>query len=168
EWWQTNQESGKASLLFGYPLGKAQRLLAGVDPSIGPIYTHGAVEILSRIYRDAGIQLPFTMPVADALPKTDWSRALIVAPPWSRGTPWMRKFGTFSTGFASGWMRIRGTRRRRSIDRGFVLSDHADWDELLSAIQATGAERVWVTHGYRSALARWFEEKGLEAVSIDT
>ena len=167
-WWRGNQQAGKASVLFAYPLGKAQRVLAGIDRSIGPIYTHGAVEQFNRIYREYGIDLPATEYARSAPVKTDWTRALILAPPLAKTSPWLRRFGDFSTGFASGWMRIRGTRRRRSIDRGFVLSDHADWPALLTAIRASGAERVWVTHGYRTALARWLEENGTEAHAIET
>jgi putative mRNA 3-end processing factor len=166
-WWRSNQEKGKASLLFAYALGKAQRVLAGVDPSIGPIYTHGAVERLTQVYRDAGIPLAKTIHAASAV-EQDWSRALILAPPSANGTPWMRRFGPVSTGFVSGWMRIRGARRRRSLDRGFVLSDHADWPALLSAIDATGASSVWVTHGYRHPLVRWLSEEGLQAQAVDT
>ncbi len=166
-WWRSNQAKGKASLLFAYALGKAQRVLAGVDPAIGPIYTHGAVERLTGIYRDEGISLPATIHAASAV-SPDWSRALIVAPPLANGTPWIRRFGPLSTGFASGWMRIRGARRRRSLDRGFVLSDHADWPGLLSAIDATGAASVWVTHGYRLPLVRWLRDKGLDARAIET
>jgi putative mRNA 3-end processing factor len=167
-WWKSNQEMGKASLLFAYSLGKAQRLLAGLDTSMGPILTHGAVENLNQLYRASGIPLPTTVPVGAAPKNTNWSKALIVAPPSAQGTPWMRRFGVLSTAFSSGWMQIRGTRRRRSIDRGFVLSDHADWPGLVGAIEATGAERVWVTHGYTSVLARWLQEKGLEAQSLQT
>jgi putative mRNA 3-end processing factor len=166
-WWRSNQEKGKASLLFAYSLGKAQRVLAGVDPSIGPVYTHGAVERMTGIYRQTGVALPETR-LAVAAGAADWARALIVAPPSANGTPWMRRFGRLSTGFASGWMRIRGARRRRAIDRGFVLSDHADWPGLLSAIEATGAGRVWVTHGYRSPMVRWLREQGRQAEAVET
>ncbi len=86
----------------------------------------------------------------------------------AKTAPWLRRFGDFSTGMASGWMRIRGTRRRRSMDRGFVLSDHADWPALVSATHNSGAERVWVTHGYRAPLARWLSENGAEADAIET
>jgi putative mRNA 3-end processing factor len=168
-WWRANQELGKASVLFAYTLGKAQRLLAEVNPEIGPIYTHGAVEKLTACYRETGIELPPTSPVSGAASGTDWGKALILAPPSCMGSPWLRRFRSLSTAFASGWMRIRGARRRRSLDRGFVLSDHADWPGLLSCIEATGAPRVWVTHGYRTALARWLQEsRGLEVKTIDT
>jgi len=167
-WWQSNQGMGKASLLFAYSLGKAQRLLAGLDPSIGPIFTHGAVENLNQLYRVSGMLLPTTMPVGAAPTNTRWSSALILAPPSAQGTPWMRRFGALSTAFVSGWMQIRGTRRRRSIDRGFVLSDHADWPGLLTAVQATGAEHIWVTHGYTSVVARWLQEKGWDTRPLQT
>jgi putative mRNA 3-end processing factor len=142
--------------------------LAGLDPSIGPIFTHGAVEKVNTAYRAGGIPLPETQHVAEAPRSTTWSRALILAPLSARGTPWTRRFGSYSTGFASGWMQIRGTRRRRAVDRGFVLSDHADWPALLSAIRATGAEHIWVTHGYNAVLARWLREQGLDARPVST
>jgi len=158
---------GKASLLFAYALGKAQRILAGLDASIGPIFTHGAVERLNGVYRESGVALPGTIHAASA-GERDWSRALILAPPSANGTPWTRRFGQVSTGFVSGWMRIRGARRRRSLDRGFVLSDHADWPGLQRAIVATGAERVIVTHGYEAVMVRWLSEQGLEASAFET
>jgi len=167
-WWRSNQQAAKASVLFVYPLGKAQRVLAGIDVSIGPIYTHGAVEQCNGIYRAACVALPATAYARSAPAKTDWTRALVLAPPLAKTSPWLRRFGDFSTGLASGWMRIRGTRRRQSIDRGFVLSDHADWPDLLTAVRSTGAARVWVTHGYRAAMARWLEENGMEAHAIET
>ncbi|MDY7094701.1 MAG: ligase-associated DNA damage response exonuclease [Acidobacteriota bacterium] len=168
QWWRGNREVGKTSVLFAYSLGKAQRLLAGIDATIGPIYTHGAVELLNQEYRESGVELPATAYVGDGKPEGGWAGSLVVAPPGAGGTPWMRRFGTTSTGFASGWTRIRGTRRRRSMDRGFVFSDHADWPGLLSAIEATGAQRVWVTHGYRLPLVRWLQEQGLEAEPVAT
>jgi putative mRNA 3-end processing factor len=167
-WWRANQEAGRASLLLGYALGKAQRLLAGLDPALGSIFTHGAVEKLTQDYRDGGIPLPRTTYVGAAPKETDWSRAMIVAPPSADATPWTRRFGSLSNGFASGWMRIRGARRRRSADRGFVLSDHVDWPGLTGSIEATGAERVWVTHGYTGPVVRWLRERGLEAHAVET
>jgi putative mRNA 3-end processing factor len=167
-WWRSNQDAGRASLLFAYSLGKAQRLIAGVDSEIGPIFCHGAIQKLNEIYREGGIALPPTRYAGAEEKGHDWTRALIVAPPSCNGTPWMRKFGTVSTAFASGWMRLRGARRRESLDRGFVLSDHADWPGLLSAIEATGAEKVLVTHGYRAQLVRWLTEHGLAAETLET
>ena len=167
-WWRANQERGRATLLLGYALGKAQRLLAGLDPSTGPILTHGAVERMTAAYRAAGVPLPPTTHVALADRDTDWSRALILAPPSAEGSTWPRRFGDYATGFASGWMLVRGTRRRRSLDRGFALSDHVDWPGLHAAIAATGAERVWVTHGYTGPVVRWLRERGLDAHAIAT
>jgi putative mRNA 3-end processing factor len=167
-WWNANRSAGKTTVLYAYALGKAQRLLAGIDTSCGPIFTHGAVERMNEAYREDGARLPSTIHVAAADRKTDWSASLVLAPPSAHGTPWLRRFGAISTGFASGWMRIRGTRRRRAIDRGFVLSDHADWPALLETIRATQAERIWVTHGYTAALVRWFNEHGRCAEVVPT
>jgi putative mRNA 3-end processing factor len=170
-WWKANQSAGRASLVFAYALGKSQRILAGLAAHgdfPGPIFTHGAVQVMTEAYRAAGIALPPTVHAAAAGPETDWSQSLIVAPPSAQGTPWIRKFGPVSTGFASGWMRIRGTRRRRSVDRGFVLSDHVDWPGLLAAIEATGAERVLLTHGYTAVVAHWLQGQGKDARAIAT
>lgn len=166
-WWRANRDAGRASVLFGYALGKAQRLLAGVlGAEEGPIFTHGAVERLNQDYRESGIALPPTTHAGSASRSQDWRGALIVAPPSAAGSTWLRRFGAASTAFASGWMRIRGARRRRSVDRGFVLSDHVDWPALLDAVDATGAERVWVTHGYREPVVRWLREHGLQAEAV--
>ena len=166
-WWRTNRDEGRASVLFGYALGKAQRLLAGlVDSDIGPVYTHGAVERLNLDYRAAGVRLVETRYASDLPRKHDFSGSLIVAPPSAAGSTWLRRFGDISTGFASGWMRVRGARRRRALDRGFVLSDHVDWPSLLAAVEGTGAQRVWVTHGTREPLVRWLTERGIEARAI--
>ena len=155
---------GARRVLFGYALGKAQRLLAGLaDADIGPVYTHGAVERLNRDYRAAGVRLAETRYASDLPRRHDFAGSMIVAPPSAAGSTWLRRFGDVSTGFASGWMRIRGARRRRALDRGFVLSDHVDWPSLLAAVEATGAQRVWVTHGTREPLVRWLTERGIEA-----
>jgi putative mRNA 3-end processing factor len=166
-WWQTNAAAGRASLLTGYSFGKAQRLLAGIDASIGPIAVHGAVELLNAAYRAEGVPLPATVRVTE-LSSAQMKRALVVAPPSVQGSPWLKRLGDFSDAFASGWMQLRGTRRRRGVDRGFVLSDHADWPGLQSAIAATGAERVIVTHGYEAVMVRWLQQRGLQAQSFAT
>jgi putative mRNA 3-end processing factor len=168
EWWAANAANHRASVLFCYSFGKAQRLLAGVDSNIGPIVTHGAVEPLNRAYREAGVQLPATKLVSEVVDKTDFSRALVLAPPSAAGTPWMKRFGEYSDAFASGWMLLRGARRRRAVDRGFVMSDHADWAGLNAAISASQASTIYVTHGYVPVMVRWLQEQGLEALSFDT
>jgi putative mRNA 3-end processing factor len=155
-------------VLFAYPLGKSQRLLAGLRDEDGAFFCHGAIEKLNRVYRANGIDLPATQWPSDQPKGFDWSQALVIAPPSARGSAWMKRFGVVSTAFASGWMRIRGTRRHKSIDRGFVLSDHADWSGLQSAISESGAQRVLVTHGYRTPMVRWLREKGLEADALET
>jgi putative mRNA 3-end processing factor len=167
-WWAANRAAGRASLLYAYSLGKAQRLLAGIDASIGPIWAHGAILKLNEDYRASGVALPPTFHPPNAPSKVAELAPLVLAPPGTHGTPWMRRFADAATAFASGWMMLRGTRQRRAVDRGFVVSDHADWPGLLGAIEATGAERVWVTHGYRDALLRWLGERGLEATSLAT
>ncbi len=167
-WWQGNADAGRPSLLMAYSLGKAQRLLAGVDAAIGPVLVHGAVEPLNQAYRAAGVALAPCQPAAQATTRAAWSRALIIAPPAVHGSAWARRFGEFSDAFASGWMQLRGARRRQGVDRGFVLSDHADWPGLQAAIRATGAERVIVTHGYEAVMVRWLREQGLQAGSFRT
>ena len=167
-WWQANAEAGRASLLMGYSFGKAQRLLKGVDARIGPIVVHGAVEALNRAYREAGVVLPTTLLATDVTDKALYKRALVVAPPSVANSVWARRFGDASDAFASGWMQLRGARRRRAVDRGFVLSDHADWPGLQRAIRATSASRVIVTHGYEDVMVRWLREQGLEADSFQT
>ena len=170
DWWRANQDAGRTSLLCAYALGKAQRLACAIAPDApGPIAVHGAVAKLDEAYHDAGVALPPTRYASPEVAKEIRGHGLVIAPPSANGTPWMRKFGAMSTGLASGWMRLRGPRRRRNFDRGFVLSDHADWDGLLEAIDATGAERVLVTHGYVDALARYLREvRSLDAAPLST
>jgi putative mRNA 3-end processing factor len=167
-WWGRNVLAGRASVLACYSFGKAQRLLAGVDASIAPIIVHGAVQPLNEAYRAAGVALPPVLHVSEVKDRADLRRALVVCPPSAVATPWVRRFGDASTAFASGWMQVRGTRRRGGYDRGFPLSDHADWPGLLAAIEATGAQRVIVTHGSGPVLARYLGEHGLRAEIFDT
>lgn len=167
-WWRANAEAGRASVLFGYAFGKAQRILAGVDATIGPIVAHGAVESLNAAYRASGVRLPPTLRVTDVRDRSLLRRALVLAPPGAQGTPWLKRFGEYSDAFASGWMQLRGARRRRAVDRGFVLSDHADWPGLMQAIGATGAQRVIVTHGETAVMVRWLRERGLRAEAFAT
>lgn len=167
QWWRANAAAGRCSVVFAYAFGKAQRILAGLDPSIGPIVCHGAVEPLNRVYREANVTLPPTSTVSE-IDKAALRHALVLAPPSAAGTPWMKRFGDYSDAFASGWMLVRGARRRRGVDRGFVVSDHADWPGLMQAIEATRAERVIVTHGSIPILVRWLRQQGLDASGFDT
>jgi len=166
-WWRRNAQEGRCSVMLCYAFGKAQRILSGLDPSIGHIVCHGAVEPLNRIYREGGVALPPTVMVGD-VDKAALRQSLVLAPPSAAGSPWIRRFGDFSDAFASGWMQLRGARRRRAVDRGFVLSDHADWPGLMQAIRATGAQRVIVTHGSIPVMVRWLCQNGYDAKGFDT
>ncbi len=167
-WWRDNAAAGQTSVLLAYALGKAQRVLAGVDPTIGPIYCHGAVERLNQAYRASGIPLPPTQAATMAPREKIAPGGLVLAPPSAAGTPWIRRFGDYTTAFASGWMRIRGTRRRRGIERGFVLSDHVDWPSLLDVIDQSQAETILLTHGPTEALVRLLHQRGLNAAALST
>ncbi len=168
QWWKQNQEQGESSVLIGYSLGKAQRILLNIDPEIGRIYTHGAVENTNEIARQQGINLPSTMRVTPETSKQEIIGSLVICPPSAAGSSWLKKFTPYSLGLASGWMGLRGARRRRAIDRGFILSDHADWGGLNEAVKATGAERIICTHGYNTIFSRWLSENGYEAMAIET
>jgi len=167
-WWRSNRERGLASVLFCYALGKAQRVLAELRAFTDePVYVHGSVASLVGVYRGAGVPMLTTLPVGTEK-KTDYRGALILAPPSAAGTPWMRRFGDHSTGFCSGWMRVRGDRRRRGYDRGFVLSDHADWPALIDTCRSSKAKQILLTHGYSDALTRYLREQGIAAGALQT
>ena len=168
EWWKASVEAGRTPILGAYSLGKAQRLLSLLDAGQGPILTHGAVEHTTEVLRQQGYALPPTTLVTPETKPKDHPGALVLCPPSAIGSTWARKFGALSTGFASGWMQLRGVRRRRAADRGFVISDHADWDGLNSAIGATGAERIFVTHGYTEIFCRWLIDQGHDAQIVPT
>ncbi|MBF9030172.1 ligase-associated DNA damage response exonuclease [Rhodobacterales bacterium HKCCE3408] len=167
-WWAATAAEGRTCVLGCYSLGKAQRVMAMLDPSIGPILTHGAIEGTNAVLRAQGLPLPDTVQVTPATAIADYPGAMVIAPPSALNSTWMRRFGAVSTGIASGWMRLRGVRRRRAADRGFVISDHADWDGLNDAVKATGAERIFVTHGYRQQFAHWLTEQGYDAGIVTT
>ena len=162
-WWAANRDENKTSILFGYSLGKAQRLLKHIDPSIGKIFTHGAIENMTDVLRSNYDFHPTTRITRDTK-KEELLGNIVLAPPSAHGGTWIRKMVPYVTASASGWMTFRGARRRRAIDRGFVLSDHADWDGLLNTVKETGAEKVIATHGYTDIFARYLrEEMGLDA-----
>jgi putative mRNA 3-end processing factor len=169
-WWQENRALKRASVLFCYALGKAQRVLALLRPFTSePVFVHGAVQSLTDVYRAAGIDMLPTIPVAETMRGKSFAGALVLAPEMAIGSTWMRRFGDHETAFASGWMRVRGNRRRRSFDRGFELSDHADWPALLRTVDESGARRVIATHGYAEPLARYLREtRGVDAGVITT
>ncbi|MCB0322954.1 MAG: ligase-associated DNA damage response exonuclease [Bdellovibrionales bacterium] len=166
-WIAENQRAGRASVLLGYSLGKAQRLLSLLSDLEEPVVVHGAVARFLPAYRRAGVELPSTISANEMHARLSLP-PVVVAPPSVQRTPWLRRFQPFELALASGWMMVRGTRRRRAVDRGFVLSDHVDWDALCNVIHATGAERVLATHGYTGALVRFLREAGLEADELKT
>ena len=169
-WWRENRDNDRPSIVFCYVLGKAQRILAELrDAADAPIHLHGAMVAMTDAYRDSGVPLAATERIGEDMRGKALARSLVLAPLSARGTPWMRRLPLASVGFASGLMRVRGVRRQRAFDRGFVLSDHADWPALLATIAETGASRVLVTHGWSEALARYLSEtRGLETGTIRT
>lgn len=164
-WWQENAAADLTSVLFCYSLGKAQRVLAELlHHTDEEVLVHGAMVEFNDLYEEAGVPLVPTRYVTDMGRKADFTGRLVLAPPSAFGTSWMRRFKPYRTGFASGWMRIRGNRRRRGFDAGFALSDHIDWHDLLRTIDDTGPRRVLATHGDTAALIRYLrEERGLDA-----
>lgn len=167
-WWQRNRERGVCSLLFAYALGKAQRVLAELTAFTDePVYLHGAVDSLTQVYRQAGVNMLPTLP-ATVQRAREYAGSLVLAPPSAAGSPWIRRFGEHSSGFCSGWMRVRGDRRRRGYDRGFVLSDHADWPSLLRTFSETGAQRILLTHGHTDTMVRFLREQGVDARTLRT
>ena len=169
-WWSANRDDERPSVLFCYVLGKAQRILAEIgDRADGPIHLHGAMAAMTDAYRDADIAMPPAERITEGMRGRTLARSLVLAPLSARGTPWMKRLPRASVAFASGLMRVRGVRRQRAFDRGFVLSDHADWRALLATIAETGASRVLATHGWSEPLARFLAEaRGLETGTIRT
>jgi putative mRNA 3-end processing factor len=162
QWWAENQAEGRTSVLFGYSLGKAQRLLKHLNLEIGKIYTHGAIENMTEVLRDM-VNFPETTRVTRETTKKELNGNLVLAPPSAHGGTWIRKMVPYVTASASGWMTFRGARRRRAIDKGFVMSDHCDWDGLLNSIKATGCEKVICTHGYTDIFSKYLREIGYDA-----
>ncbi|GGX56009.1 DNA ligase-associated DEXH box helicase [Tateyamaria omphalii] len=168
EWWAGCASAGKTAFLGCYALGKAQRLMSMLNPEIGPILTHTAIENTNAVMRAQGVSLPDTIQASADFDHKAHSGGLVLAPPSALGSAWARKFGPQENAFASGWMALRGIRRRRAGDRGFVISDHADWSGLLSAITDTGAENIYVTHGYTEIFTRYLNDQGWNAQVLQT
>jgi len=170
EWWAKNKAAQKTSVIIGYSLGKAQRIIANVDSSIGKIYAHGAIYNTTEIVRKMEIvnMPPIQKLNLGGITMKELQESLVVAPPSVMGSTWLNKLEPYSLAYASGWMSIKGIRRRELIEEGFSLSDHADWPGLNSAIKATGAQRILITHGYTAQLAKWLRESNLDASEIIT
>ena len=168
EWCKNNRNNGQLSILYGYSLGKAQRILQGLPESVGPIFTHSTIEAVLNVMRNQGVSLKNTIPVNEHLTRAELLSGVIIAPPAVQNSNWLKKFEPIRNGVVSGWMALRGARRRRNADKGFVLSDHADWEGLNEAISLTGAENVFVTHGFTDILSKWLIDKGLNAHPLET
>jgi len=168
DWWAGNAAQGITTILGAYSLGKAQRLISMLDPAIGPVLCHAAVENTNSVMRAQGITLPETVLADKEVTAKTHPRAMVIAPPSALGSAWSKKFGPQESGFASGWMAMRGVRRRRARDRGFIISDHADWAGLLWAIKQTEAENIYVTHGYTDIFTRYLNEQGWNAQVVPT
>lgn len=167
-WVLHNQGIGKASVLIAYSLGKAQRVLQALSGVTNKVLAHGAIYNVQQMLQQQGRNFIEVERVTPEMNKASFKNAVILAPPSADGTPWMKKFQPYSLGICSGWMQVRGNLRRRNADKGFALSDHCDWDSLLTAVKATGAERVFVTHGFQSAFSRYLNEQGIEAHEVST
>lgn len=168
-WWRQNEAEGRNSVLFAYSLGKAQRIINNLDLTIGEVFCHGAVWNSNQALIANGVKVVDIPRVTQEIPKSRFNGAMIIAPPSAIGSPWMKQFSPYQTGICSGWMQVRGTRRRRSADAGFVLSDHADWNGLIVAIKATEAEKVYLTHGSTAVFGKYLEEvEKIHAVELQT
>lgn len=168
EWWRANQADGKASIISAYSLGKAQRLLNGINPEIGKIFAHAAIENVNDVIRKQRIKLPETTRLDIKSKAKEFAGSLVIVPPSAMSGDWTKRLGSHSLADASGWMGMRGTRRRKSVDRGFVLSDHADWEGLLDTIKETGAEKIFVTHGYTDIFCKYLQSIGYDAHIVST
>ena len=167
-WVRSNEVAGKASVIIAYSLGKAQRVLKAIEDVTGNIFVHGAIWNVHQTLVQAGWQLPEVKRINPDNTKEDYKGSVVIAPPSADGSPWMRRFTPYSVGICSGWMQVRGNQRRRNADAGFALSDHADWSGLLQTVKATGAQKVYVTHGFQSVFSRYLNELGIEAAEVKT
>ena len=167
-WILKNNEEGKTSVLMAYSLGKAQRLLPCIEATGLPIFLHGAVYNVHQALLNAGIKLPTVQRVQPDMAKEVFKGNVVIAPGSADGSPWMKRFSHYSVGVCSGWMQVRGNLRRRNADAGFALSDHADWNGLLGAVTDTGAEKVYVTHGFQASFSRYLNETGIIAAEVKT
>lgn len=168
-WWHQNRDREVASVLFCYTLGKAQRILSELAAHTDrPVFVHGLMQPMIDVFRADGVAMLPTSVLVNRPRGSSFAGELVLAPPSARGTPWMRRLGEFSDGLTSGLMRVRGVRRQRGYDRGFVLSDHADWPALLTTVDESGAGRVLTTHGHADPLARHLRTLGLETGRLRT
>ncbi len=167
DWWKNNRQNGITSVLFGYSLGKAQRLLYSVDCSIGPVYVHPAIEKINALFRQHNIPIPEVDTLSETTPYQKLKTALVIIPPNAIKNGWLDQVAEYSTAYASGWMATQGISWMRNADTGFVISDHADWDGLNEAVRLSGADTVYVTHGFTAQFSRWLCDNGYDAHPVD-
>lgn len=168
DWIIQNCTDEKTSVLIAYSLGKAQRLLQPASETGRKIFLHGAIWNAHQALLKAGWQLPKVQYATFDAPKDAYKGHIVIAPSSAESSPWIKRFTPYSVGICSGWMQVRGNVRRKNADAGFALSDHADWNGLLGAIKATGAQKVFVTHGFQAAFSRYLNEIGIEAAEVKT
>lgn len=166
DWVSQNRENGKTSVLVGYSLGKAQRILKALE-SNGNILVHNSIARLNSAFEESGIELP-SYSVIDFTHKSEMQGATVIVPPALLDSNVIKKIPNAALAICSGWMQVRGSRRWRSADAGFAISDHADWDGLLQAVKETEAEKVYVTHGFTDVFSKYLNEIGIEAEAIST
>lgn len=167
-WIKKNQAAGKSSILIAYSLGKAQRLLHPVAELTERIFVHGAVYNVHMSLVNSGWDLPEVQKVNHDTPKEHLKGAVVIAPSSAEGSPWLKRFAPYEIGICSGWMQVRGNKRRKNADAGFALSDHADWPGLLEACKATEADCVYTTHGFQSVFTRFLNEEGISSKEVKT
>lgn len=167
DWVVQNQQNNRTSVFLGYSLGKAQRVMKLVE-NVEEIYVHSAIHKLNKAIENSGITLPTTKLLTTDFKKTDIQNKIVILPPALLGSKMIKKIPNAATAICSGWMQIRGNRRWKGVDAGFAVSDHADWDGLLSAVKATEAEKVYVTHGSQAVFSKYLNEIGIEAHELKT
>ena len=167
-WIAGNKAHGKTSVLTAYSLGKAQRVLMGLKNTVSEVFVHGAIWNMHETLLAAGWKLPPVRRLTPETPKEDYKGSLVIAPPGAEGSSWMKKFTPYAIGVCSGWMQVRGNARRRNVDAGFVMSDHADWKGLIEAVKATECDKVYLTHGFQATFARYMNEIGIDAGEVKT
>lgn len=165
DWWEACREAGKNAVLYAYSLGKAQRLLASLPP-VGPVYVHGSIATLNALYEAEGVALLPYKPLS-AYDKRERG-ALVIAPPAFQKSRGIERLEPCEEAQASGWMAIRGRRRQKGLDRGFVLSDHADFPQLWETLRESAAETIIFTHGYTETMVQLARMRGYDAYLWET
>tara|TARA_Y100000768_G_scaffold388859_1_gene387991 strand:- start:4717 stop:5721 length:1005 start_codon:yes stop_codon:yes gene_type:complete len=163
-WWQENKKENKPSVLGAYSLGKAQRIMKALRQfTQEEILVHGAVDEICQAYKKVGVDVgPYQRITKET---KDFAGQLIISPPSAIRSSWSKKFKNKTTAFASGWMRVRGNRRRRGVERGFIISDHADWDSLVRTFRETGAKKIFLFHENTQAMQKHLTEQGFNISS---